>query len=96
MLLNPPAICKDAYILREAERLGATHAVVWDADTGISYATELANFWKHGFSVRRGHGNQVGLSLDWWSVNGETPKADRRAAATNQERLALQPTLFEV
>lgn len=47
-----------------------------------------------GFPVVRGHGRQVALSLDRYSVNGEPPTAERRAAASNQERKELQLGLF--
>jgi len=94
MLHSPPAACKDKPVLQKAESLGAEHAIVWDADTGTSYAAPIAYFWRYGFPVRRGHGDQVGLALDYWSINGETPKFERRAAATNQERVALQMGLF--
>lgn len=93
-LRTPPAICYDRSTLSDAEAAGATRLEVRDADTNFSYSAPLAVFWAHCFPVLRGHGDQVGMHLDYWSVGGETPIAEKRAGQTNKERLGLQPGLF--
>jgi hypothetical protein len=44
--------------------------------------------------VLRGHGDQVAITLEHWSVNGATPAAVASVAQTNQERKELQLSLF--
>ena len=94
LLHTPPAIAFDVSTLRAAAAAGATRAEVFDADTGRTFTATLETIEAHKFPVPRGHGNQVGLHLDRWSINGETPAAERRAAETNAERKALQGSLF--
>ena len=95
MLRSPKAIAFDACTLDDAQRAGATHVRVTDAETGRTYTAPIADVRRYGFPVARGHGRQVALPLDRYSVDGETPEAERRAAATNQERKDLQLGLFE-
>ena len=94
MLRSPKAIAFDACTLDDAERAGATHVSVTDCETRCNYRAAIADVRRYGFPVARGHGRQVALSLDRYSVNGESPEAERRAAATNQERIDLQLGLF--
>jgi hypothetical protein len=93
-LRQPRAICFDRSTLHDAEAAGATLVQVYDADDKDTYAAEIATVWAHCFPVLRGHGDQVGLALDWWSINGAQPLAERRAAETNRERCELQLGLF--
>ena len=80
--------------MEDAERAGAVDVAVTDSDTGRVYCAAIATIRRYGFPVLRGHGRQVALSLDRYSVNGEPPTAERRAAASNQERKELQLGLF--
>ena len=81
-------------VLRDAAELGATWAQVYDRATGNTYRATFETIYEHGFSVRRGHGDQIALALDWWSINGAAPVAEQRAAQTNVERAELQMSLF--
>ena len=80
--------------ISEAERAGASHVSVTDSETGRTYCAPIDDVRRFGFPVVRGHGRQVALPLDRYSVDGEPPEAERRAAATNQERKELQLGLF--
>lgn len=94
ILRKPPAIAFDRSTLDDAEQAGATHVSVTDCETSKVYCAPIADVRRYGFAVPRGHGNQIGLSLDHYSINGDTPAAEQRVAATNQERLDLQLGLF--
>ncbi|MFN8469337.1 MAG: hypothetical protein U0X20_27520 [Caldilineaceae bacterium] len=94
MLRTPRAIAFDRSTLDDAEKAGATHVSVTDCETGKVYCAPIADVRRYGFPVPRGHGNQIGLALDRYSIDGETPAAEQRAAQTNQERLDLQLGLF--
>ena len=94
LLHTPPAIAFDVSTLRDAAAAGATRVEVFDADTHRTFTATLETIWAHQFPVPRGHGNQVVLHLDYWSISGETPAAERRAAETNAERVALQMGLW--
>jgi hypothetical protein len=93
-LRSPKAICFDRSTLRDAAAAGATCAAIFDRETGTTYTAALATIDAYSFPVHRGHGDQVGVPLDHWSVNGATPVAEQRAAQTNQERNELQLSLF--
>jgi hypothetical protein len=92
-LKRPPAICSDRSVLRDAAAAGATRIEVLDRETGFVYSATLATFDEHSFPVMRG-GDQVGLHLDHWSINGNAPAAKQRIAESNQERAKLQLSLF--
>ena len=94
MLRSPKAIAFDVCTLDDAQRAGASHVLVTDSETGRTYCAPIDDVRRFGFPVVRGHGRQVALSLDRYSVDGEPPEAERRAAATNQERKDLQLGLF--
>lgn len=93
-LRRPRAICFDRCTLRDAAAAGATRAAIFDRESGITYTTTFETIHKYAFPVYRGHGDQVGVALDRWSVNGATPVAVARVAETNQARKELQLTLF--
>ena len=95
-LRKPPAICFDRCTLHEAEAIGAHTVQVLDQETGTFYRAPMSTIWAHCFPVLRGYGDQMGLGLDYWSINGAQPKAEARAAATNQEIGALQISLFDL
>ena len=94
MLRSPKAIAFDVCTLDDAQRAGASHVSVTDSETGRTYCAPIDDVRRFGFPVARGHGRQVALTLDRYSVDGEPPEAERRAAATNQERKDLQLGLF--
>jgi hypothetical protein len=94
MLRSPRAIAFDRCTLRDAAAAGATLATIYDRATGTSYSATFATIDANSFPVHRGHGDQVALPLDRWSINGAPPEATQRAAQTNQEREELQLTLF--
>jgi hypothetical protein len=93
ILRRPRAIAFDRVTLRDAAAAGATRVEVLDRETGIVYCATLATFDALSFPVMRG-GDQVGLHLDHWSINGNAPVAMAKAAQTNQERAKLQLSLF--
>ena len=66
----PPAIAFDEVSLHEAERLGAKWAEVEEKEGGRLYRVSIADIWRLGFLVRRGHGEQIGLGLRHWQVGG--------------------------
>lgn len=94
MLRTPRAIAFDRSTLDDAARAGATHVSVKDSETGKTYTAAIDTIQRYGFSVVRGFGNQVALTLDRYSIDGEQPQAEQQARATNQERKAMQPGLF--
>lgn len=94
ILRKPPAIAFDRTTLDDAERAGATHVSVTDTETGRTYVSAIKTIRRCGFTVARGHGNQIALTLDRYSIDRAQPQAERQAAATNQERKELQLDLF--
>ena len=94
ILRQPRAHCFDRCVLRDAATAGATRVEILDRETGSTYRATLATIDAHSFPVRRGYGDQVGVPLEQWSINGATPVAEQRAAATNQEIAKLQMSLF--
>lgn len=94
MLRKPPSIAFDLSTLDAAEAAGAAHVAITDRETGKVYRASIADVRYYGRPVVRGHGRQIGLVLERYSIDGETPEAERRAAATNQERNELQMSLF--
>lgn len=81
MLRRPPAWALDVGSLLEAERLGARFVEVFDRDTGATYRADVADVRRHGFTFDRGHGRQIGLPLERWTV--------RRAGQPVAEQLSL-------
>jgi hypothetical protein len=94
ILRRPRAIAFERCTLRDAAAAGATCAAILDRGTGTTYAITFETIDRHSFPVLRGHGDQVAVTLEHWSMNGATPVATQRAAATNREREALQLGLF--
>ncbi len=95
MLRRPRAIAFDRCTLRDATAAGATCAAILDRETGATYTISFETIHANSFPVHRGHGDQVAVTLEHWSVNGATPAAVAKAAQTNQERKELQLSLFE-
>lgn len=69
-LRRPPAWAADLDTLDQAQAAGATRVEIKDLDTGKVYTADLADFYRHGVRVTRGHGVQLALVLGHWSVNG--------------------------
>jgi hypothetical protein len=85
MLQKPRAWAVDVAVLRQAEALGARAVEVHDLEDGTVYRAPLERFWQRGIRVNRGHGEQRGLLLADWQVNGAPSRAD-----------AVQLSLLEV
>jgi hypothetical protein len=84
--------------LVDAEKAGAVTVRVFDDETRTVYMTRIDTIWQYGFTVQRGHGDQIALSLDRWSVNGQKTEP-RRKAQTKQKTTdsfgVVQMALFE-
>jgi hypothetical protein len=80
-LRRPPAIAFDISTLRDAQAAGASEVCVTDSESGAVYRAAIADVLAHGFAVVRGHGRQIALALERWSINGQQPQAERQAAA---------------
>ncbi len=78
MLRKPPAWALDLQSLCDAERMGARWVELFDRDTGGRYRASVELVRRHGFVFDRGHGRQIGLPLDRWTVTrpGE-PRAEQ-------------------
>lgn len=94
MLRQPKAIAFDVSTLEDAESIGATNAAITDRDTGLTYYANFDTIRRYGFPVIRGHGRQIALPIDRWSIDGEPPAAEHQAAQSNKERNNLQLGLF--
>jgi hypothetical protein len=68
MLRRPKGWAFDSAILEAAEKQGAIHCEVKDAETGDRYTAILADFRRYGVLLDRGHGEQVCLPLAYWHV----------------------------
>jgi hypothetical protein len=67
-LHHPPAWANDRAALDEAERAGAELVCHRERRTRRRWWAPLAAYREHGFPVRRGHGDQVGLMLKYWQL----------------------------
>jgi hypothetical protein len=65
----PPAIANDISVLRDAEKAGATICLIIDLDTKKKYYASFKQIWKIGFEFNRGHGDQIGLPMKYWSTD---------------------------
>lgn len=79
MLRTPRAIALDSQNIIDAEQAGATDVRIIDSETNRIYTATFATFKAKCFRVTRGDGQQLGLTLDHWSSNGQQPEAERRA-----------------
>lgn len=66
LLKTPAAIALDLGNVRDAQRAGATHAEVTDAETGHVYRAALDIILRDGREFDRGFGRQIYLPLDRW------------------------------
>jgi hypothetical protein len=90
-LRQPPAIAFDISTLDDAENVGARLLEVKDRETGRVYRASLALVRSVGFPVNRGFGNQVGVNLGYFSVDGQPP---RNTPTKAQPFAEVQPRLF--
>lgn len=99
-LRKPPAITNDLAALAEAERLGADRVRIVDSETGAEYACIIAVIRDYGFTVNRGHGQQVALLLGYWIKTAPdgtiTPPTLPKQPKPQLEPAAQQPALFDV
>ena len=65
-LRKPPAIAWDVEAIKKADGQGTERLEVEDTDTGQVYYCQLQTLFKHGFKFDRGHGRQIGLTLNYW------------------------------
>lgn len=72
-LRQPPAWACDVDALDWARAAGASRVEIFDRDTGRIFSADLADFYRYGVRVTRGHGDQLALPLGRWSVNGGRP-----------------------
>lgn len=90
-LQRPPAWAADLDALDQARAAGASRVEIFDRDTGATYAADLADFYRRGVRVDRGHGLQLALPLTCWEVTGgratARPGVNQAAAGPVQMRL---------
>lgn len=67
-LRRPAAWAKDQGALDAARRAGAVEVLLYDKNAAKRWTAPLAAFDEHGFRLDYGHGNQVALPLERWTV----------------------------
>ena len=70
LLRKPRAWACDVEALDQARAAGAVKVELFDRDTGATYRVELVEFYRRGRPIDRGHGAQLALPLDCWTVTG--------------------------
>ncbi len=93
-LRNPAAICFDVTTLDDAEAAGASSVAITDIATGACYRQKIAAIREHGFHVTRGFGRQIALKLHNFSIDGRPSALRVPQPTTNEERKAMQTSLF--
>jgi len=68
VLRKPRGWASDIDSLLQAERLGARWVHITDIETGNCYRATIEQIRRYGFTFDRGHGRQIGLPLDRWTV----------------------------
>lgn len=91
ILRKPRAIAFDRSTLTDAERAGAVSVRVVDDETRTVYTARIDDIWRYGLPVLRGYGDQIGLEMKRWTVNGQAPA---HTFNSNAEIQAAQPSLF--
>lgn len=94
MLRTPRAIAFDLSTLRDAAHAGATSARVVDTETGTVYTATMKRIREYGGELNRGFGRQWFLTLNHWSIHGETPHFDARSASQRAKADNPQLNLF--
>lgn len=87
MLRRPPAWALDLQSLLDAEAAGATSVEVHDTETGRTYRASVETIRRHGFTFDRGHGRQIGLALDRWTLT----RSPAEVAAVQLSLLEVTP-----
>ena len=78
MLRRPRrAWAADVDALDQARAAGAEWVEILDQDTGARYRAALADFYRRGLKVDRGHGAQLALPLAAWNVAGRAMSSGR-------------------
>ena len=75
LLRRPRAWACDVDALDQARAAGAEWVEILDQDTGARYRAALADFYRRGLRVDRGHGAQLALPLAAWEVVGRASTA---------------------
>jgi len=68
MLREPKGWAVDVQSLGDAERLGARELEIEDTESGAIYTASFQRIRSKGFHFDRGHGQQICLPLQFWSV----------------------------
>lgn len=71
MLQKPPAWCWDEITINQAEELGIEKTEIHEIEEDKTYIASIRDFREKGFSVRRGFGNQLGLTLAHWKIKNQ-------------------------
>jgi hypothetical protein len=71
MLQKPPAWCWDEETISHAEELGIEKTEIHEIEEGKTYIASIRDFRENGFSVQRGFGNQLGLTLAHWKIDSQ-------------------------
>ena len=92
MLRRPRAWACDVDALDQARAAGAEWVEILDQDTGARYRAALADFYRRGVALDRGHGAQLALPLTYWDAAGgrrstARPGLDQAAGGPAQLRL---------
>lgn len=69
-LRKPKAIAFDIDTLIQAQELGASLVRIIDLDTDLVYIVSIELIYEKGFYFNRGFGDQLGLTLNYWQVEG--------------------------
>jgi hypothetical protein len=68
-LRSPKAIALDTQSVADARKAGATLVEVVDRETGLVYRASIDRLFTKGFSLDRGYGSQIALSITDWNTS---------------------------
>ncbi|HEY3311216.1 MAG TPA: hypothetical protein VGK00_06200 [Anaerolineales bacterium] len=74
IMKDPPALFWDVQALKDAEAVGAEVVEVKDRESGNVYTARIATIWQKPIYKNYGYGDQVGLRLSEFTVNGKPPR----------------------
>lgn len=94
MLRQPRAWAADVDTLDQAREAGAAWVEVHDLDTGTRYRAALADFYRRGLRVDRGHGAQLALPLACWAAVGGRASTARPGALQDAAAGPAQLRMF--
>ena len=66
ILQKPRAIAVQKEALDHVKASGGHTVRALLVEAGVTLEAPLSDFFQHGFAVRRGYGEQIGLPLGWW------------------------------